>query len=1582
MEFGITTSLRKLYLKKTKIVLLTFFVLFYIQLTGQNKAKQDYIRITSAVFLENLMRNPPGNTYIITSEHVSSITNVKHTYIRQALNGIEVIGTESSVHIDRNGKTLMSHVNFVHSIESTVKNTSSTITAEQAIIEVARQMGYSLSNLIQLESLKGIHKKGLFNKAGISNRDIPIKSLYYYQDKIGTLLVWELSVKEKNTSDWWNFRVDASTGKIIDKDNWTISCDTPGNHSEEGHKEMARKKITKYPVDKTKLNLSTVASENTLLASSYKVFALPMESPYIGPRSYAIDPEDALASPIGWHDDGTTTYAYTKGNNVTAYDDGMNDDVGTEADHSPETSPGLIFDYPFDAIEGGGNPIYTATDQSEDAAITNLFYWNNVIHDISYNYGFTEEAGNFQESNFSLGGVGGDSVEAQAQDSADLAPTSFNRCNANFATCPDGIKSTMQMYICDGAMTPGHNDAVYDNLVIIHEYSHGISNRLIGGGANVSALVNAEQMGEGWSDFYGYMLTMDSSNFMDDRVVGNFLKDLGPFAPGIRPAPYSFDFMVNPFTYAAVGDPGISSPHGIGFIWATMLYDMTEALIATYGFDPDLYTGVGGNNIALKLVTEGLKFQKVLPGFVDGRDAILAADIALTGGTNECIIWSTFAMRGLGFSADQGSAFDRFDGIEAFDLPEATLIPSRTSLCISEGVVSGLSGGRLIGGFYSGTHVTDAGDGKTFSFDAATAGVGIHSISYGDPCTGTSAIATIEVIPTSVPIVVCKDVTITLDASGDASITELDVVANFPEGTGSLGYTIDETGSFAPETITGTEVTIAEDDGTPALSIGFDFSFFGTTYSEFYIASNGFVSFTGDGLSGPPSYSSTIIPKSEIPNGMIAMVWDELSPHISGTIKYETIGTEPTRKLIVSFESVPLYLSPEIVTTQLQIHEGTNIIEIHTTLAENNGGLRTQGIENADGTLGYAIESRNWMDWTATSDYVGFKPIKSGLPDNCGSPVIVSLSKTDFTCDDIGSNIITITADDGMGGIDTCTSTVTILGTITTWTGSWDSSPPTSSTKAIFNSSYSTSTANIDACSCEIGMAATVTVEAGDYMKINKNIIVETGSTLVVEHTGNMVQIDDTAIVTNDGIINVNITTPSLSAKDFLILGSPMSLEDDTAFVDMNGLGTAAYQVKNHTTEDFTPYEGDPAIIGVNFYDQEPDDWSNHLGALVIGEGYLVRPSNTDDGSYDYQFNIGTLNNGVVTYSAFFGDDKEDSPNVLSNPYASAIDADSLISSNEIVDEIYFWEHNTTPAAGIPGPLTANFNMEDISTRNLGMGIPAATGGSTPDGVISTGQGFGIKANATGDVTFNNALRLTSGNTTLRQNEEKNLIWIEVREKEYGLGSITGIAFTSNATQDLDKGYDTMKLGTVVSLYTHLLDGSQQLGIQGREDFDINMLIPMGFSTLIQSNSMISYNISISNIEGTSIEQASVYLIDNLTNTITNLSIGSYEFLSDAGTFDNRFTIQFEEQVLETNDLKLESVFIYPNPSRNILNIVSPRLVVSSVELFDLSGRIVKKQTFTEHNNYQIDISVLESAIYFIQITTDNGIITKRMLKE
>lgn len=213
---------------------------------------------------------------------------------------------------------------------------------------------------------------------------------------------------------------------------------------------------------------------------------------------------------------------------------------------------------------------------------------------------------------------------------------------------------------------PAQLDGGFDNGIIVHEFGHGISNRLTGGPSTSNCLDNDEQMGEGWSDFFALVMTKKPGDEgTKPRPIANYVVRGGQNGTGIRRLPYSTNLSVNGQSYDQV--IGTTAPHPLGEVWTAALWDLYWAFVETYGWDEDIKNGSGGNNIALQLVFDALKLQECNPGFADGRNAVIAADIINNGGANECLIWEVFAKRGLGWSAEQGSRFNRNDGIEAFD---------------------------------------------------------------------------------------------------------------------------------------------------------------------------------------------------------------------------------------------------------------------------------------------------------------------------------------------------------------------------------------------------------------------------------------------------------------------------------------------------------------------------------------------------------------------------------------------------------------------------------------------------------------------------------------------------------------------------------------------------------------------------------------------------------------------------------------------------------------------------------------------------------------------------------------------------
>lgn len=177
---------------------------------------------------------------------------------------------------------------------------------------------------------------------------------------------------------------------------------------------------------------------------------------------------------------------------------------------------------------------------------------------------------------------------------------------------------------------------------------------------------------EGWSDWLALAFTARSKGEIDKpRGMGTYvLGQEDRHQKGIRPTPYSIDKAINPATYDTIKSAAV--PHGVGYVWASMLWEVYAALVSEHGFNHDIYDGwrSGGNNLAVQLVIDGMKMQPCEPGFVDARDAIFDADEALTGGRNRCLLWRAFAKRGLGTKAEQGASTSRSDGTEDYSIPK------------------------------------------------------------------------------------------------------------------------------------------------------------------------------------------------------------------------------------------------------------------------------------------------------------------------------------------------------------------------------------------------------------------------------------------------------------------------------------------------------------------------------------------------------------------------------------------------------------------------------------------------------------------------------------------------------------------------------------------------------------------------------------------------------------------------------------------------------------------------------------------------------------------------------------------------
>jgi len=572
---------------------------------------------------------------VVTGQYTDADSGTTYIYLRQKVNGLEVVNAELSISILASGAVFTVGGGFVAGLDAKVDGVRGAVmSAEQAVLAAAAELSLPVEDAPTLVNPPaGPAQSFQVSAPSVSFHDIPAKLHYVPTADGGASLAWNLIIETTDSQHWYDVSVDARTGSVVHLSDWI-------DHEH------------------------------------YHVVPSPNDAPHDGGFQTLVNPQNPTASPFGWHDTNGAVgaeFTDTRGNNVDAHLDRDADNVADANPPRPTGGAALDFGgYWFNATQA---PSALA---NQNAAVVNLFHMNNLLHDVHYQYGFTEAAGNFQTNNYGKGGLGNDAVQADAQDGSGTN-------NANFGTPTDGNAPRMQMYIWTAANPDRDSDL--DNGIIAHEYGHGVSNRLTGGPGNSSAL-NATQsggMGEGWSDFHALMFAQRATDTKNGAFgIGTYVLNQSVNGDGIRRFRYSFDMGVNPLTYDAYGSSGTTSygvtrsnqVHNTGEIWCSTLWDLNWLLIDKYGFDPNLGTGWStaagpanaGNKLTLKLVMDAMKLQPANPSFTQARDAIIAANIAVNGGADLYEIWLAFARRGLGTNAS--TAGSSSTSVSAgFDLP-------------------------------------------------------------------------------------------------------------------------------------------------------------------------------------------------------------------------------------------------------------------------------------------------------------------------------------------------------------------------------------------------------------------------------------------------------------------------------------------------------------------------------------------------------------------------------------------------------------------------------------------------------------------------------------------------------------------------------------------------------------------------------------------------------------------------------------------------------------------------------------------------------------------------------------------------
>ncbi|KAJ3099663.1 hypothetical protein HDU97_002877 [Phlyctochytrium planicorne] len=624
---------------------------------------------SATAWVQNQWSLKEGDVEVVSS--FKDASGLSHVSVTQLVQGLPIANAVANVNVDAAGKVISGSGSIApkslvtKAKQQKILNRRGEQSPLDAISALASAKGLEVSADATVEADAASEAAFLVKGTGITLDGADVKAaLKFYQTPKGTLeKVWDLQVQLED--DWINAFVSVENNEVLGVNSW-VSQSVFKSRAVAKNLAKPTKKANAAAAPPAAAAAAAPAAASKNLAgdvpdTQYSVVPIGFSDINDNGGSLTVvkNPFDKTASPLGWHDDGTGASSSTSGNNIQASSNP--DNLANPADLAAGTVDVNNFNFVF-KFDKNKEPVPNSVNAAQGT--TNMFFVSNSFHDVLFHFGFDEEAGNFQTKNFGGKGKGNDAVVATAQDGSGVN-------NANFATPPDGIAGRMRMFLFD-TVSPSADGAL-ENDIVIHELSHGLSNRLTGGPANSNCLAQSQSggMGEGWSDMVALTMQFKGKDTRDDdKAVGVFVTGK---KTGVRTFAYSTSLQRNPLKFSTLQKINPNDVHTIGEVWSSMLFESYWNMVDKEGFTPvkdfikvadDPKAKKGGNVDFLQLLVNGMKLQPCNPTFIQARDAIVQADEALFKGKNKCELFKGFAKRGLGVSAVDDGTF-----VDAFDLP-------------------------------------------------------------------------------------------------------------------------------------------------------------------------------------------------------------------------------------------------------------------------------------------------------------------------------------------------------------------------------------------------------------------------------------------------------------------------------------------------------------------------------------------------------------------------------------------------------------------------------------------------------------------------------------------------------------------------------------------------------------------------------------------------------------------------------------------------------------------------------------------------------------------------------------------------
>ncbi|MGL2963205.1 beta strand repeat-containing protein [Flavobacterium sp. RSB2_4_14] len=573
----------------------------------------------------------------------------------------------------------------------------------------------------------------------------------------------------------------------------------------------------------------------------------------------------------------------------------------------------------------------------------------------------------------------------------------------------------------------------------------------------------------------------------------------------------------------------------------------------------------------------------------------------------------------------------------------------------------------------------------------------------------------------------------------------------------------------------------------------------------------------------------------------------------------------------------------------------------------------------------------------------------------------------------------TVTATNNYGCTASATTASVAVSNTNTWTGStsiaWTTASnwscnlvPTAVTDVIIGTS-----SNYPEISSDVAIN-TLTLNSGTTLKVNSTFdltvtdLITNNGTLTIENSGNLLQVNN---VTNTGSGSTIVKRNSnpLIRLDYTLWSSPVSGQN---LFNFSPLTSVSPNIRFYT---YNPTINAPATTG--FYQSVA---AYATTDFAIGKGYLIRlPFNHPTAAtiWNGQF-TGVPFNGTPSPSVAISS-TGDRFNAVGNPYPSPISISQFATDNSanIETTLYFWRKTNNAA-------NASYCSWNTATSTYSDNGEAYT--ESPLGVIQTGQGFLVQAKTgASSLVFNNGQRIgdnanqffrTSVGASINTTSiEANRIWLNMTGATSGF-SQSVVGYFTNGTLGLDDTDSRYFNDGPIALTSTI--ANEDYVIQGRPvPFDATDVVAMKYKVTTAGQ----YTISIDHVDGLFATGQEIFLRDNLTTTVHNLTAGGYTFTSEAGTFASRFEIIYQGALGVTNPtFNANQVIVYKNEANDFV-INSGTVMMASVKVFDIRGRLLLERKGINATETNLTVG-MSNEVLLVQITSEDGeVVTKKVLR-